>query len=286
MLPPTSTDARADQAAPPAGARCAIHPDRPANGVCTRCGAFACIPCSIVLASGQTVCAACEEKTPSALPWEQRGTIGYPAAIGRTIAGVLLRPYAFFAERPRERALWPTVLLGLGFHLVGQLGQTLTNLAFLEQTRAELAEDPLGRAMPWLASPEFMLGELAVSPLAFLAATFLGAALWSLGLKIVGGLRRPYHVVVRALCYAQAVSLLVPLVAPIGHLGPVGAGFVMAFGIWATVIQIVAVSRMQGIEVGRGVLAFFVWISLAGCVACAVGSALAWSVASQIQLPI
>ena len=223
---------------------------------------------------------------PSAMPWEQRKEIGYGAAIGGTIAGVLLRAYPFFGGRTRERALWPTVLLGLAFHLVGQIGQTITNLVFLDQTRAELAQDPLGRTMPWLASREFVLGELAVSPFAFLAATFLGAALWALGLKIVGGLKRPYHVIVRALCYAQAVSVLVPIVAPIGHLGPVGGGFVMAFGIWATVIQIVAVSRMQGIEVGRGVLAFFVWISLAGCVACAVGSALAWSVASQIQLPM
>lgn len=286
MLPPTSTDARADDRTPPAGARCAVHPDRAANAVCSRCGAFACIPCTIVLATGEAVCAACEEKTPSALPWEQRRTLGIPRAIGRTIAGVLLRPHAFFAERPRERALWPTLLLGLGLHLVGQLGQTITNLAFLAETRAELREDPLGRTMPWLASPELVLGELAVSPIVFFLATFLGAALWSVGLKIVGGLRRPYHVVVRALCYAQAVSVLVPIVAPLAHLGPAGAGFGLAFGIWATGIQIIAVSRMQGIEVGRGFLAFLVWVALAGSAFCVIAGALLWSLASQIQLPV
>jgi len=60
---PESTDAPLNLkpgANPPSlAARCAAHPERPATGVCTRCGTFACSDCMVFPAS---VCFSCESR--------------------------------------------------------------------------------------------------------------------------------------------------------------------------------------------------------------------------------
>lgn len=42
-----------------AGARCAVHPDRPAQGTCKRCGNFACVECDVAGFDSGTLCVAC-----------------------------------------------------------------------------------------------------------------------------------------------------------------------------------------------------------------------------------
>nr|MDQ3034896.1 YIP1 family protein [Myxococcota bacterium] len=248
--------------------------------------ALACTTCTHVLASGESLCASCERREAGETsPWERRADLGLTRAVAATIFGVLLRPGTFFAHRPRERALWPTLLLGMGLHVFGALGQLVVNLAYGDRIRADLQEDPIARQLMWAASDEYFIAQALVSPLAFVLGTYVLASLWWIGLRAVSGLRRPFHVIVRALCYAQAVSVLVPLIAPLPHLGPLGAVFGLAFMAWWLAIQIVGVSRMQGTTLSRGVLAFFVWLSLAGCVACLAGGASLWVLASHIRIP-
>jgi hypothetical protein len=126
---------------------------------------------------------------------------------------------------------------------------------------------------------------LAASPVLFFVQLYVAAGLWWLGLRAVGGLRRPLHVIVRTLCHVQAISLLVPIVAPVSQLGVVGGAVALVFVGWAIGVQVLAISRAQGIEPGRGLLALLVWASIAGCAACLIGSGLAWAVATQIRLP-
>lgn len=285
MLPPTPSeiDSGRSAAAPPAQ-RCAVHPDRVAHTACARCGKPACTPCTIVLAGGETICAACDDR--ETLPWERRAAIGLGPALARTIAGVLASPSRFFLMRSRERALWPTLLLGLSLGMVGQIAQTITAIAFLPRTRAELSEDPVGRMLlPYLSNELALIG-LAAAPVLYFVQLYSIAGLWWLGLRVAGGLRRPFHVIVRALCYLEVLSLLVPIVAPLGQLGLPGRLVAMAFTIWGLGLQILAVSRMQGIEVGRGFVAFVVGASIAGSLLCLAGGAVGWAIASQIRIPI
>lgn len=287
MLPPTpQTPDEPSASDESAGASsCATHADRPAHARCARCGRGACLECTTVLASGDSLCAACELGETGAIPWEQRRELGVGRALALTIAGVLLRPRWFFGQRTRERALWPTLVLGLVLHVAGAAAATGWSLAFAEQTRAQLRADPIASQMMWMASDEAYLAQLAISPLAFFLATYLQAALWWIALRAVGGLRRPFHVIVRALCFAQAPSLLVPLIAPLGFLGAFGQGVSLAFGIWVLWLQVVAVSRMQGVEVARGAMAFVLWVAIAGCLTCVLGGAVTAAVASQIRIP-
>lgn len=241
-----------------------------------------------MLASGESLCARCEEKEAGGTsPWERRAELGLARALAATIAGVLLRPGAFFAHRSRERALWPTLLLGMSLHVFGALSQMVVDLALGDRIRAELQRDPnpVARQLVGLASDEFVVSVAALSPLTFFLGTYLLASLWWIGLRAVSGLRRPFHVIVRALCYAQAFAVLAPILALLPHLGPIGAGIGLACTGWGLAIQIIGVSRMQGTPLSRGVLAFFVWMSLAGCVACLAGTASLWALASQIHLP-
>lgn len=283
MLPPTPTP---DE--PSSGESlesCARHEDRPAHSRCARCGRGACVECTTVLASGESRCPACEPSEGGAIPWEQRRELGLARAALQTITGVLARPRWLFGQRTREVALWPTLLFGLALHVAGTAAATGWNLAFAERTRAELRADPVLSQFVWMASDEAFLAQLALSPLLFLLVTYLQASLWWIALRAVGGLRRPFHVIVRALCFAQAPSLLVPFVTPLGLLGAFGQGVSLAFGVWVLWLQIVAVSRMQGIEVARGGIAFLLWVALAGCLTCLLGTVTMGALASQIRIP-
>lgn len=290
MLPPSPSDdhrehERASEAPRPVPARCARHPERPASATCARCGRGACVPCTEVRATGETLCADCDEKEAPVLPWERRRELGVARALGRTIAGVLLQPGAFFRQRSRERALWPTLLLGLALHVIGALGTLPVSLARAERLRAELASDPLARQLPWLASDESFAMQAIASPLVFFLWTFLSAALWWIALRATGGLRRPFHLIVRALSYLEVLSLLAPGIAALGLLGPAGEALAPVYAIWAVSLQVVAVGRMQGLDAGRTLLAFAVWLALAGCLACVALGGLGWWLATQIHVP-
>ncbi|AKF08477.1 YIP1 family protein [Sandaracinus amylolyticus] len=281
MIPPTPIDAPTSHDP----ASCAAHPDRPGHATCSRCQRVACVACTHVLATGAVLCASCESERDGVIPWEQRRELGVVRALVRTVAGVITRPHAFFSQRTRERALAPTVALGLLLHLVAAASSTGWNLVFAEQTRAQMRADPVMRQLLWAASDEAFLAQLAVAPLLFFVSTFVAASFWWIALRAVGGLRRPYHVIVRALCYASATAALVPIVTPLTFVGPLGGAIGFAFGVWSTWIQIVAVSRMQGIEARRGALAFLLWLSLATMFACVLFTMLAATFASQIRIP-
>src|SRR5690606_9764193 len=129
---------------------------------------------------------------------------------------------------------------------------------------------------------EWYIATALLSPLTFIVGTYLAATLWWIALRAVGGLQRGFREIVRALCYAQTFSLLAPIVAPLGELGPVGSGVAMAIGLWGVWVQIIGVSRMQGIPIVRGALSFIVLliISTVGIgVAFAVSG---WWLATQI----
>lgn len=284
MLPPTPLAPGAPETSADAPG-CAVHPDRPAYAKCARCGRPACVVCAHVLASGETRCAACEASEGGAIPWEQRRELGVPRAFARTVLAVIATPSLLFAQRSREAALWPTLLFGLVTHVVAAAAGAGWSLVFAEQLRAELRADPMMRQFEWLASDELYLAQLALAPLTFFLTTYAAASLWWLALRAVGGLRRPFHVIVRALSFASATSLMVAIAAPLSYVGSIGSAVTFAFGIWSTWVQIVAVSRMQGIEVRRGALAFLLWITLAAMLGCVLTTALAGLVASHVHLP-
>ncbi|UJR78899.1 Yip1 family protein [Sandaracinus amylolyticus] len=281
MIPPTPLDASTS----PDPASCATHPDRPGHATCTRCQRAACVACTQVLANGEVLCASCESSRAGHIPWEQRRELGIVRALVRTVVGVITQPHAFFSQPTRERALAPTVALGLLLHLVGAASSTGWNLVFAEQTRAELRADPVMRQFLWAASDEAFLAQLAVAPLVFFVSTFVAASFWWIALRAVGGLQRPYHVIVRALCYASATAALVPIVSPLTFVGAFGGAIGFAFGVWSTWIQIVAVSRMQGIDARRGALAFLLWLALAAMFACVTVTTLGAAFASQVRIP-
>lgn len=54
-------------------ARCPLHPEAPAIGICARCGTFVCASCGTTRNDGQLSCPACDERTPQ-LELADRGT--------------------------------------------------------------------------------------------------------------------------------------------------------------------------------------------------------------------
>lgn len=61
-------------------ARCALHPDAPAEGLCERCGSYACSSCMVWRPDGTRLCAPCSRRFSS-------GLYGSYVAIGAAVAG-------------------------------------------------------------------------------------------------------------------------------------------------------------------------------------------------------
>jgi hypothetical protein len=282
MIPPTTTTSAAGSV--PA-APCAVHPLRPALAACRECGKAACVSCANVLAPGETICSACDERTSGAIPWEDRRRLGVLRAFGLTLRGALLQTPRFFVLRTPERTVAPALAFGLVMHLLDALATVVTNLVFADEARAAMEQGPFAREMAWTLTPQAQLLQLALAPVSFVVSTFVVAGFWWLGLRAVSGLRRGFDPIVRALCYAQATNLVVPFVAPLPFLLPGGAGLILGVAFWQIGIQIVAVSRMQGIELPRGILAFCLVLAAAGSLLCLATLGAGWIAASHIHLP-
>jgi hypothetical protein len=238
-----------------------------------------------VQVSGDVICARCEEREEGRFPLEQRRELGLGVAVARTIVGVLLHPHAFFAQRARERSLWPVLIFGLVIHVIASAAHMGVSFAFAAEARAVLRADPVLSQMPWLESDALYIARFALSPITFFLGIYFLATMWWIALRAVGGARRPFHVVVRALCLSSATAVLAPIVDGLLPAHAVGAAIFFAYVGWALSVQIIAVSRMQGISLARGTVAFLLCVVLAACVFCIASLVLAVPLASQIRIP-
>ncbi len=295
MLPPNPPPPRDDAPSyddldePDAPAvTCAQHEAREAARTCPRCDAYACDEC---LAPGASACARCVEEAREVFPWERRRELGLVRALGASLAGVVLRPHAFFGSRSVER-IGPTRALGLAIAVLSALDGALVTLLDLPRLQAEIAADPIARqlGLEVLATREYVLGQLATTPITYVLGTYLTAYFWWLGLKLAGGAKGSFTDTVRALVYVGLLQLPALIIPPLSLVpGGVGASLSSALTIFFVVVslslQIVAMSAVHRIERWRAVAAFLVSIVLAATLACCVVTVIAVQLASHIPLP-
>jgi hypothetical protein len=188
------------------------------------------------------------------IPWEQPG-LGFFAGFYET-----LRLLATSPRRAYERvAVTRAVGRPLGFALLvgwpGILATTLWDIAFRSQ---------VDEWMPWMRnqnfdrSPVMEICFALATPLWFPVFLFLVAGLQHVFLWMVGGARSGYVQTFRVLCYAQ-VSALAGLIPLCGSL---------LTAIWHLVLQLIGLSAVHRIGVGRALLAMLLPLLLCcGCIA-------------------
>ncbi len=246
----------------PPGALCGLHPSSRARYVCERCGTYACSDCVRFGERGEVWCASCEARAPSTIPWEQRGTIGWPRAIARTWTETVLSPVTFFSREPREAAVWPTVLYGMLFSLAVAVADLLVALlGHGAPGGGPFVTNPALRPVAWLLSGGFGVVMAALTPAIYLVQIYLMSGLWWVALRIVRAANEPFDRVVRVQSYANAVAILgvVRLLGPI-----VGVFMELLLMLWTVALQIIGHWRAQKTDLWRvlaafGLLAVFVF---------------------------
>ena len=132
----------------PGGARCALHADRPAEFTCSRCGNFACGECKNPGEGGALFCRACADHAFGDIPMERISELGFFTALYRTVLGVLIRPWDFFAQRSRDGGLLVPILFGALIHIPTTLAYALINAFGANAQLEELRSNPVFRDNP------------------------------------------------------------------------------------------------------------------------------------------
>lgn len=242
----------------PAGPKCRLHPERPAAGTCHRCGSFGCSVC-LTQKGAVWLCADCVARG-SALPWDERESLGTWRAWWRTSVQMISSPMATLEGAKPEGSLGGSLLFTLLSTLVGY-GPTLAIYLLI-----------IIPAMLWGASKS----ELSIAAGAMVSAgtaiyvvlllalqavgVFILAGLDHLMLMMLGAQPRDYSVSVRANALALGPSLV--------GLVPVCGLYV--FPLWALVLRIIALMTLHKTTAGKAVLAVFIPIVLI-CGVCGAG---------------
>lgn len=284
MIP---TEPQSGSGAVPGGARCAAHPDRPAEFTCSRCGNFACGPCKNPGEDGALFCQACSEHAFGNIPMEQIAELGFFTALFRTCLGVIAKPWEFFAQRSRN----PGILLPLAFgsliHIPSTLAYALVNVITQQDQLEEIRNNPVFRDNPMFDSDVFLfmltpVGQLTTSALSVLLYPLylvIFAGLEWVAMFMVGARGATFTDTLRSLCYLQATTLVLLLLSPVSLvLGLISAQmtgllmfpYLLYWAIWL----VIALWKTARTDVWRPVAAQGLLLITCCCVPC-----LLWTVA-------
>lgn len=199
-------------------------------------------------------------------PWEDRGRIGFVAALIETTQKVLTRPSEFFASMPVLGGIGGPLLYGL---LVGTLGVVVAALyrevfqALMGSTFAGLGSSgELSRVLPYVMGGVGLVLQVVFAPLFIILGLFIAASIAHLFLLLLGGARRGFEATFRVMCYSEAAAVI--------NVIPVCGGVISA--VYYLVLAIIGLAAAHGI--GKGTAAAAVLLPLVLLCCCCVGAGL------------
>lgn len=290
----TNTTALPSHELPGAGARCAVHPERPARVTCSRCGNFACEACETRSPdTGQVLCKACEDAGDGArIPWEERERLGIPTAFLQTTLAILLRPWEFFALRPREASILPAIFYGWVIALPSNALGMVTDLLSLESQRAQLLANPLTREWLWIAEPPFHIALGLLGPLLYPLVLGLYAVIWHLSLLPFGAAQRPFAETARGLAYVNAVAVPMLVILPVVgvlnvlNLAALGGLVTLPFSIYAWAMAGIAMWKVHRVEGWRVFAAVGAQVTFLVVVSCILAGIVVAAVFASMPFPL
>jgi len=217
---------------------------------------------------------------PGGTPWESRDRLGFLAALVETTRQVLTGPVAFFRSMPTSGGIGGPLLYAV---LIGWIGLSVSafyGAVFQSIVGSSLATLGERRELgPLLALVQGWAGfafQVIFGAVFVAIGLFVAAGIFHLVLLLVGGARGDFETSLRAVCYAQAPSVLL-LVPFCGQL---------VASIWTLVLYVIGLGEAHRTGYGKSAAAVLLPILLCCCCA-AIGlfffaSALAGLV-SQIQ---
>lgn len=209
---------------------CRNHHDHPAESICTLCGDYLCLLCTILLdrdpdgapsADRLSYCPSCAPRVRTdvvllgaSVPWEQRARLGAVRAWWATVVAVFTQPALFMESLPLEGGLAEPLLFGL-------LMRTIVAVAYRSALAGVVLITAAATRNPVVAvQAGVQLAAVLLDAGIAIAQLFGVPFLLHLGLRIAGTEPR-YEATFRLYCYAHAVDLLdlIPIMGPLMSLG-------------------------------------------------------------------
>jgi hypothetical protein len=199
-------------------------------------------------------------------PWEDRGRLGFVAALIETTQRVLTRPSEFFASMPVVGGIGSPLLYGV---LVGTLGVVVAALyreifqALVGSTFAGLASSgELRRVMPFVMGGMGIVLQVVFAPIFVTLGLFIGTVIVHVFLLMLGGARRGFEASLRVVCYSEAAAVI--------NIIPLCGGLLS--GVYCLVLIIIGLAQAHGI--GKGTAAAAVLLPLVLLCCCCAGAGL------------
>jgi hypothetical protein len=189
------------------------------------------------------------------IPWEQPG-LGFFAGFYETLRLLVRQP-----RRAYERiAVTSAIARPIGFAVLiawpGILTATLWEIALRSQMESFLG--PWMRDQKYEVPPVFYIAVALAAPCWLPLLLFIGSAFQHLFLWMVGGAKRGWAQTFRVLCYAQISAVL----------GVIPMCGTLLGGIWHFVLQVIGLSAVHRIGIGRALFALLLPLILCcGCFA-------------------
>ncbi len=223
-------------------ARCALHPEAPAVGACSRCGTFGCVGC-LSQREADWLCAACLARV-DALPWDERETLGLWRAWWRTSIKLISSPTQALTTAPADAPVGSSVLYALLSSIVG-FAPTMALYALILIPAFLLAPGKEGDVATRFIGPVVVVFYVVVLFTSQLAGLFVSAGLDHLALHLLGARPRSFSVSLRAGALATGPYLL--------GLVPLCSFYV--FPLWSLVLRVIALSHLHRTSAGLATLA-------------------------------
>jgi len=198
-------------------------------------------------------------------PWEDRGRIGFVAALVETTQRVLTKPSDFFASMPVVGGIGSPLLYGI---LVGTLGVVVAALyrevfqALVGSTFAGLGGAELRRVVPIMMGGMSVVLQFVFAPVFVTLGLFIVTVIVHVFLLMLGGARRGFEATFRVICYSEAAAVI--------NVIPLCGGVVS--GVYYLVLGIIGLSAAHGI--GKGTAAAAVLLPLVVLCCCCAGAGL------------
>jgi hypothetical protein len=206
-------------------------------------------------------------------PWDERGRIGFLAALIETTRQVLTGPTAFFRAMPVESGIGSPLLYGVILGWIGTVAAGFYQALFHSIVGTSLVEAltrlvnpgavPSGSALSgFLEGWGGFAGQVVFGGVFAAIGVVLYAGVLHLALLLLGGAQRGFEATLRVVSFSQAVCILF-LVPFCGQL---------AGALWALVLYVIGIAEAHGIGYGKAVGAVLLPLVLLCCCCGAVFS--------------
>ena len=236
------------------GARCAVHPDRVAAGVCDRCGNFYCPPCAGRVEGDRTFCTTCES-TAAYVAWEERGRFGLVRAFFLTLKRSVLAPQEFAREIPGGGGFGPPTGYAAIASVVGVGMLCIIFGSILAVVFAFMPDSPGASEIPMWVFPVGVLGYWVFGVGSTIGWLYVWAGVLKLSSRLLGAPHGSYEAIFRVLAYSAGVNVAmgIPLLSTVAQ-------------VFSVLHAIFGISAKCGVSSGRAAAIFFVPLLVCICI--------------------